>query len=735
MPDRLPRKTPARGEPRLISALRGARLAPDRTWAGRLAVTAAAVLAGWAVLQVALPKSTPAGIVVLGVVLGSLNALLAVGLVLVYRANRVINFAHGEMGGVAAVFTVLLVFQGFPYFAAVALGLVAAMLLGAVVETAFVRRFEHAPRLLLTVVTIALAQVLGFVSLIMPSWFGQRVVPQNFQTPLSGWRFEISPVVFDGNHVLIVAFAVAVVLGLTWLLGRTGFGIAVRASAENGDRAALCGIPTKALSTAVWVLAALLAASAAILQAPVIGLSTGALIGPGLLLRGLAAAVIGRMESLPVTIAAAVGLGVFEQAVYWAYGRSTVVDALLLVVILVGLIAQRRRFSRVDPADASTWQAVGEVRPIPRELRHLPEVRWGRLGVFALVGAIVVLGPASMSVSRQSLSAVVAIWAIAGVSLVVLTGWAGQISLGQFALVGIGAATAGSLTSRAGWDFVLALLAAGAAGLVAALVLGLPALRLRGFFLAVTTLAFAVTTSTYFLRLSWFAPEGVVDRPVLFGRIDLHSELSYYYFCLAVLGLVMAVLRGLRSSRVGRVIVGVRDNPRAAQSYGVNPVVAKLTAFALSGAIAGIAGGLLVHQQYRLQLVQYDPSQSLQAFTMAVIGGLGSLPGAVLGAVFVKGSQNLLSGPWTLFGTGFGLIVVLLVLPRGLGSLMFTTRDLLLRRVAQRRGIVVASLLADRRQDDHRIDDLESDPLGRRMSPDAGSAAMAGVGAARGETV
>ena len=685
---------------RLPAVLTGARSRGTRT-----TVVVLGAVATWSALQVALPKTTPAGIVALGVVLGSLNALLAVGLVLVYRSNRVINFAHGEMGGVAAVFTVLLVFQGAPYFVAVIAGLAAAMLLGAVVETAFVRRFERAPRLLLTVVTIALAQVLGFVSLIMPSWFGQRVVPQNFRTPLSGWRFEISPVVFDGNHLLIVAFAVAAVTGLTLLLNRTRFGIAVRASAENGDRAALCGIPTRSLSTLVWVLAALLAASAAILQAPVIGLSTGTLIGPGLLLRALAAAVIGRMESLPVTIAAAVGLGVFEQAVYWAYGRSSVVDALLLVVILVGLISQRRRFARVDPAEASTWQAVGEVRPIPGELRSLPEVRWGRAGIIVLVAALVVLGPAAMSVSRQSLAAVVAIWAIAGVSLVVLTGWAGQISLGQFALVGIGAATAGSLTSRAGWDFLVAIGAAGVAGMVAALVLGLPALRLRGFFLAVTTLAFAVTTSTYFLRLEWFAPGGLVDRPLLFGRIDLRSELSYYYLCLAVLVLAMVALRGLRASRVGRTIVGVRDNERAAQSFGVSPVVAKLTAFAVSGAIAGIAGGLLVHQQYRLQLVQYDPAQSLQAFTMAVIGGLGSLPGAVLGAVFVKGSQNLLNGPWTLFGTGFGLIVVLLVLPRGLGSLIFTARDALLRGVATRRGIVVASLLADRRDDGAAHDD------------------------------
>jgi branched-subunit amino acid ABC-type transport system permease component len=162
-----------------------------------------------------------------------------------------------------------------------------------------------------------------------------------------------------------VAFAVAVVIALTWFLNRTTYGIAIRAAAENGDRAALCGIPTKHLSTVVWIIAAALSASAFILQAPIVGLKVGAVIGPGLLLRGLAAAVIGRMESLPVTIAAAVGIGILEQTLFFEIGISSVVDALLLVVILAGLLLQRRSLNRVDSADASTWEAVGSVRPIP----------------------------------------------------------------------------------------------------------------------------------------------------------------------------------------------------------------------------------------------------------------------------------------------------------------------------------------------------------------------------------
>jgi branched-chain amino acid transport system permease protein len=291
---------------------------------------------------------------------------------------------------------------------------------------------------------------------------------------------------------------------------------------------------------------------------------------------------------------------------------------------------------------------------------------------------------------------VIVVWAIVGVSLVVLTGWAGQISLGQFALVAIGAAVTGSLVREGGVDPLAALAAGTAAGLVAAVVLGLPALRIRGLFLAVTTLAFAATTSSYLLHVDWLVPEGVIERPFLFGRIDLESDRAFYFFTLALLVLAIVAVRRLRQSRVGRAIVAVRDNERAAQAYGANATVAKLTAFAVSGAIAGLAGGLLVLHQHRLIAVQYDPSQSLQAFAMAVIGGLGSIPGAVIGAIYVKGAQSLLTGGWSLLGTGIGVIVVLLLLPHGLGSLVFRGRDTLLRFAAQRRDIVVPSLLADR---------------------------------------
>jgi branched-chain amino acid transport system permease protein len=658
-----------------------------------------ALVLGWLVLQVVMPAPTPAGIILLGIVIGSLNALFAAGLVLIYKSSRVINFAQGNIGGAAAVLTVLLVYDGWNYFGALAAGLAAGTLAGGLVEIGLVRRLADAPRLLVTVLTIAIGQVLGFVALILPSLFGLTIVPENFRTPLSRLSFSVFPVVFDGNYLLILVVAAGSVLALTWLLNRTRFGVGVRSSAENAERAALCGVPVRWLASAVWVLGAALAAVAAVLQAPVIGLPIGSLVGPGLLLRGLAAAVLGRMDSLATTMAAAVLLSVLEQSVLYGYGQSALVDLALLAVILGGLVLQRRRLGRVDDS-VSSWKMVAEVRPVPGELAALPEVRLLRVIPLALAVLAVIVGPRFMSVNRQDLASVIVIWAIVGLSLVVLTGWAGQVSLGQFGIVGVGAATAGSLMADAHADFWLALFAATAAGAGVAFLLGLPALRLKGLFLAVTTLAFGVVCSTFVLHQDWLVPHSDVTRVVLFGKFDLADDMNEYYFVLAILAVLILVLRRIRSGRLGRTIVAIRDNEAMAQTLGINAVRTKLTAFVISGAIAGLAGALLVHHEQQLIPVQYTTDASVQALAMAVIGGLGSIPGTLFGALFVEGAQHLLQGPYTLLGTGFGVLAVLLLWPQGIGALIYTIRDAALRLIAKRRGIVVSSLLADRRVTD-----------------------------------
>jgi ABC-type branched-subunit amino acid transport system permease subunit len=647
----------------------------------------------------------PIGVLIQGTVIGGLTALIAFGIALIYRANRIVNFAQGDLGGVPASLAVLLIVgPGLPYALALPIGLVAAVVLGALVEFLFIRRFFKAPRLVLTVVTIGLSLLMAVGGILLPRAFDIRTPPQSFPSPFD-FTFAIGKTVFHGNEVIAMLAIPAVIFGLVAFFRYTNIGIAVRASAENSDRAYLLGVPVKRIQTVVWIVATLLSTLAIFLRAGIVGLPIGRILGPAILVRALAAAVMARMERLPTIFGASLLLGVLESAIIFHTGRSILVDPILFVVILGALLLQRRR-ETLRTEETSSWQAATEVRPIPRELMNVSEVAWGRRALYFVVVALALLMPVFMSASQINLAAVIVIVAIVGVSLVVLTGWAGQVSLGQVAFMGIGAAVGGYVTSQWHWDLALALVAAGIVGAGAAMVIGLPALRIRGLYLAVATLSFALATSSYLLNREFFSwlPVERFERPLLLGRISLESEARFYYFALAGLILAIFAVRGLRRSRTGRVLIGVRENERAAQAYGVSPVGAKLTAFAVSGFIAAFAGAIFVHHQQVLGIEPYGVERSFEIFIMTVVGGIGSVPGAILGAVFIEGFQyfrglfpesirNLLgfiAGP-------VGVIVVLMIVPGGIAQAMYNLRDSLLRRVAQRRGIHVPSLVADRR--------------------------------------
>jgi branched-chain amino acid transport system permease protein len=207
-------------------------------------------------------------------------------------------------------------------------------------------------------------------------------------------------------------------------------------------------------------------------------------------------------------------------------------------------------------------------------------------------------------------------------------------------------------------------------------------------------------------------PVGRVTRPVLLGKFDLRSEYTFYFFCLVVLGLVLISVRSLRRSRTGRVLIAVRENERSAQAYGVNLMRAKLTAFAMSGFIAALAGGMFgIHQQYMLGS-QLAPENSLRLFSMVVVGGLGSAAGVLISAgIFVFIDFFVQAASIRLLTSGFGLLLVLLVLPSGLGGVIYSVRDTLLRRMALKRGIHVPSLVSDSRveetSEEHPPDETE----------------------------
>ena len=641
----------------------------------------------------------PAGIVVQGALLGGLSALLALGLALVYRAHRILNFAQGDLGAAPASLAVLLVVtSGTSWLVAFVVGIAAAILLGVVVEALVIRRFFRSPRLVLSVATIGLAQVLAGLGLLLPGWFGVDLPPQSFPAPIDV-SFTVEPLRFGGNDVVALIVIPIAFVGLAVFL-RTPVGLAMRACADDVDRAALVGIPVRRVHSIVWAIAALLAFLAVFLRAGIVGLSLGTVLGPSLLLPALAAAVIGRMEKLPTIAAAAIALGIIEQSVVWGWNEPSDVYPVLFVVVVVAVWLTPAGSGLRTRLEPSTWRAVREPRPIPRELAVLPVVRTTRALALTVVAVALALVPVVFTESRTNLAAVAVVYGIIALSLVVLTGWAGEISLGQMAFVAVGAAVGASLTARLGWDLALGLVGAGVVGAGLAALIGLPVLRRRGLTLAVITLAFGLATTAWLLsprtfgdgtRFDWLPPPRV-ERPDLFGIIDVRSESRFYLLCLVALALVVVGVVGIRRSRTGRALIAIRENDRAASAFGVNPRTTTLQAFATSGFLAAFAGALFVHQQNGLQLDSYSAGESLVVFTMVVIGGLGSIPGALLGALFVRGVTWWLPVEWQIVATGAGMLLVLLVFRGGLGAALADARDALLRGLARRRGLTVPAL-------------------------------------------
>jgi branched-chain amino acid transport system permease protein len=668
------------------------------------------------------PKNT-----VDGLALGSLYGVVGVALVLTYRTSRIINFAAAAVGAVPAITAVLLsTASHVNYLLTMPIAIIGGVLTGIGTEVFVLRRFKNASRLIVTVVSIGIAQSYAALGFFVPVWFGERAsaVPK-VTTPWQNWTYHSSrgePII-TGNQV----FAFVVVLALTFLLmyflKRTRLGIALRAASENGERAELLGIPVNRVNMAAWGFAGLLSAAAIFAQAPIIGVPSDATLGFDTLLYGLAAAVVARFENIGLALLTGLGVGMLIEGSVSKYGDYSNSNGLMLAVILIGMLVQRRSRSRAVDQNASSWQTVANFRPIPLELRSLPEVVRARIiGVAALLAIAVVL-PYVVSGTYIYQLQLLPIYGIVGVSLVVLTGWAGQISLGQFGLVGIAAGVVGGVVAAHNIDFFAALALGIAAGAVTAVIIGLPAVRIQGLYLAVTTLAFGYATQFYFLNINyWFGKHvlpastaSTIKRPLLYGKFELENSLggerAFYFLCLGLLLLCMGAAASFRRHRSGRVLIALRDNQRAATSYTVAPVKTRLAAFAIAGGICGVAGTLYIYDQHRVTPGNYSTVASIGVFLACAVGGLGSLAAGVLGAItyeaFVLFGGHLYGalGPtWNavmpLLLTGPLLILNLYTNPGGLAGWAFEKRDTWLRKVAARHKIHVPALVADRLVDE-----------------------------------
>jgi ABC-type branched-subunit amino acid transport system permease subunit len=319
----------------------------------------------------------------------------------------------------------------------------------------------------------------------------------------------------------------------------------------------------------------------------------------------------------------------------------------------------------------------------------------------ASVGGVIALAaflPLVISTGRSFLLARVCIYAVVALSMTVLTGWAGQVSLGQFGLVAVGAICASRLGD---WNLALLLPVAGLITAAVAILVGLPALRIRGLYLAVTTLGFALFMQVSVLATPcWKAPvlgtrvctglpdsaSTLLSRPSLFGW-DLSADRDFAWFALGVLLVTLLIVRTWRDRGIARRLVAVRDNETQAAAMGVPVVRTKLLAFALSGFLAGIAGVCLAFGLERISPSDFGVSESILVLSMVVIGGLGSVTGAVLGALWLVGLPAALgTTPTVQFVTsGFGVLAFLLYLPGGLAKLADQCGDLVASWIERRR--------------------------------------------------
>ena len=653
--------------------------------ADRRGSVAAASVAAILVIQLVL-YPMPFGNWIRGGVLGLLNAMLAIGMALIYRANRVVNFAQADLGSVPASFAAaLILFWNWPYMVGLGVGLVLAVVLGVVVEMAIIRRFRDAPRLVLTVATLGISQLMVVLGILVPRWWGKNLASQRIAAPLD-WKLTVGTFILNANDLIALVVAPAAMLAVAWFLGRSRLGLAVRASAERTDRASMLGLPVARINTLVWAIAAVLAFLALFMRSAITGVPLGFAVGLPTLLQALAALVIGRLEHLPTIVATASVLGLLESGVQWNCESPYAAYPIMAAVMFAVLLVQRPGTTRRDNDATSSWRGAEEVRPLDAAALADPWINTMRWVLVAVVVMMVTLVPVVLRVDYVLKASALLAFTVIGLSLVVLTGWAGQISLGQMGIVAIGAATSATCTDRWNLDLSLGLIVGALAGSLAAFAVGVPALRLRGLYLAVTTFAFGLAVQYWLLNdqfFGWFPrSDQRIERLPLFGRIDVSTPTSYYIFSLVVTAVVYGAVRGVRHSRTGRVIVAMRENERAAQSMAVPIVRAKLTAFVMSGAIAGLGGAMYAHLNQSFVIASYGTGESFQVFISAVIGGLGSLGGAFLGALYLRGTRWFITAQeWQVLSSGVGVLFVLLVLPGGLGGLWVRLRDLVVRLV------------------------------------------------------
>jgi sulfate-transporting ATPase len=594
--------------------------------------------------------------VVIGLGLGATYSLFAQGAVLIYRGSGLVNFAQGALGTLAAylAFLELKLKHGWPTLPACVVGILLATLIAILFQTIVLRALRHAAAIVRVISTIALW---GLLQAVVEKRYG--AANQDVKQYLPDDTFRVSGVIVQEVRIYLFVISVLVTAALWAWTKYTRVGLAINASAQNERAVQTLGWSPDRLGKITWGLGGALAGFAAVLVAPLTGLSTTTFTIV-VTVTGLAAALVGGFHSFPMTFVGGLILGLGEA---FATGyKGDVEDVLgtapitglprapaLLVILLVLVVRGRGLPLRSHIAD------------------RLPRLGTGRINWRGLVVALVIT-LAILSQVDDSWSQAAYVSFTAGVmilSIVVVTGFAGQISLGQWALGGIGALIAGRLYAHADWPLELAILAGILGTVPVGLIFALPALRTRGVNLAVVTLALGYAVSeVVFANTKYHGP--VIDGGTRIGRVELFGlEIDAFehpdrwaIVCLIALVLVGLMVANLRRSTTGRRLVAVRTNERAAASLGISVFSVKLYAFAVASAIAAIAGILLALRSQNIQYGEYNVFASINSVGFAVMGGLGFvLAGAFAAPNAVGGIGTRIIEDWFHLHAKWDLII------------------------------------------------------------------------------
>ena len=598
---------------------------------------------------------------ILGLGASAAYVLLGSGVVLINRGSSVINFGQAGFAMVGAfLLWDLHNNHGMSFVPAFIASMFIAGILGLLTFFLVMRPLAESSSFARTLASLGLLLILQAGAGLI--W---GVVPVSVQPWLPTHILHFAGVTVSAEPLVELLIAVAIIAVLWVASERSRVGMGLRALAENPRTAAGFGWSPTRLGVLTWTSGAMLGALAGMLIAPTSGVDTTSM--PLLIVPTLAAVYLGSFESFPILLLASVVIGVGQSLLTEYVHVTGVATGLPFIVIFVFLVVRRR--------DRSTRSQI-RVR--------LPELGTGRANRFGLAAALVIGGIVIGLMTSQNFISAMGVtfsWALIVLSVVVLVGYTGQLSLAQTSLAGIAALIAAHLVADTGFPFIFALVAAMLITVLIGGVLAIPALRTRDINLAIVTLGLAyLADQMIFSNLHFTGSYGSINvgSPSLFGFsvAALFHPTRYTLFALFVLVLAAFVVSSVRRGTAGQRLLAVRNNERAAAALGVNVVQAKLFAFMLAAAVTSLGGVLLAFQQPNVTVSSgYGPLESIEAVAYSVIGGAGYVSGAAGGATLPNGAfGNWLlnsivpsaSALWLEVLGGAVLILLLIVYPDGM---------------------------------------------------------------------